>query len=369
MDSNAISEPILIVGGCGFLGHHLVNEVFTTIPGGPVVAVLDLVTDRNRHSSGTYYTANIACRDEVARVFDLVKPQLVLHTVSPKPFEVDRSLFEKVNIVGTQNLIDCAKAVGSVRAFVYTASASLVDNGRGPMVEVTEEYPVLFYPDQPEMYSHSKAVAEKIVLTANRADGMLTASIRAAALYGVGDGILTTNITNQVLSGRAKYRFGTDPYLYDILYVGNYTNAQMLVTRALVQAAKSAPLPADIKVEGEAFLVTNDEHIPFWDLQSLVADVAGVPIKDEDVRCIPVWFIRTIAFFSEWIYWIFSLGRKQPMITRWVVRLTTRERTICIDKVKKKLGYKPRFTNREGWARALEWALPTLKASMKAKLT
>ncbi|KAF1846889.1 uncharacterized protein K460DRAFT_402258 [Cucurbitaria berberidis CBS 394.84] len=139
---------------------------------------------------------------------------------------------------------------------------------------------------------------------------MLTASIRPATIYGAGDGMMTMYLTSQALNGRAKYRLGTGPYLYDSTYVENGTHAQMLLARALVKAAASAPLSADTKVEGEAFFVTNDEHIPFWDLHRLVAEVAGLPIKDEDVRCIPIWLVMTIVSFAEWTYWIFSLGRK-----------------------------------------------------------
>lgn len=73
----------------------------------------------------------------------------------------------------------------------------------------------------------------------------------------------------------------------------------MLLARALVTATSSVPLPSDSRVEGEAFTVTNDEHIPFWDLRRLVADVAGITVEDEDVRCIPFWLIQTIALISS----------------------------------------------------------------------
>ena len=368
MDWNSLTGPFLVVGGCGCLGHHIVNEIFANGPRNPNVAIIDLKTDHNRHSSATYHNADITRRDEVAKVFDDVKPQVVFHTVSPHPLEADQPTLEKVNVIGTQNLIECAKAVSTVRAFVYTSSSSLVHNQREPMVEATEDLPVLFYPEQPEYYSHTKALAEKIVLSANRENGMLTGSVRPATLYGAGDGILTVHLANTALSGRAKYRFGSGDYLYDTTYVENCVHAQMLLAQALVKAAASAPLPADVKVEGEAFNVTNDEHIPFWDQQLLVAEVAGLPVRKEDIKCLPIWLMMTIAYLSEWAYWIFSLGQKKPRMTRRIVRITTSERTVSIDKVKERLGYKPRFTNREGWVKAVEWALPHVKASKEKKV-
>lgn len=364
MSSSLFTGPILVVGGCGFLGHHIVNEIFASVPGKPTVAVLDSKTDRNRHASAAYHTADVTQRDQVTKIFEQVLPQVVFHTVSPNPLSPDHSMFEVVNVTGTKNLIECAKAIGTVKAFIYTSSSSIVHNQRDPMVEATEDRPVLYHPDQPEEYSHTKARAEKVVLDANRVNGvMLTVSIRPSTLYGEGDGILTTTLTNQAISGRAKYRFGTDKYLYDTCYVENCVYGQMLAAQALLKAAGSPALPKDTRIEGEAFFVTNDEHIPFWELQRLVAKMAGYPVKEEEVVHIPINLMKTVASVSSWGYWCASLGKKQPQITPWIVRLTTMERTLCIDKIKQRLGYKPKFSNAEGWTKALEWSLPHLGAS------
>jgi sterol-4alpha-carboxylate 3-dehydrogenase (decarboxylating) len=55
------------------------------------------------------------------------------------------------------------------------------------------------------------------------------------------------------------------------------------------------------------------------------------------------------------------------MLTTWVLLLTTMERTLCIEKIKTRLGYKPRFSNREGWVKTLEWALPALRSDKGGK--
>jgi sterol-4alpha-carboxylate 3-dehydrogenase (decarboxylating) len=356
MESEVINGTILVVGGCGFLGHHIVNEIFSNVAGSPEVAVIDLNIERNQHPSATYYAIDITQRNQVAKILEHVRPQVVFHTVSPDPFALDRSILEKVNVAGTQNLIDAAKVVGTVRAFVYTSSSSVVHNARQPLIEATEDLPVLFYPEQPEFYSHTKALGETIVLSANREKGMLTGSIRPASMYGTGCGLMTANLINLARSGRANIRFGSDPCLFDNVYVENCTNAHLLLARALVKAGASTPLPAETRVEGEAFVVSNDEHMPFWDIQRLVADIAGKPVKDEDVLCIPVWLVMSITFLAEWAYWIFSLGQKQPKLRMFGVRLTTMERTFCIDKAKERLGYRPKVSNREGWEKAWEWA-------------
>jgi sterol-4alpha-carboxylate 3-dehydrogenase (decarboxylating) len=114
MDTEVITGPVLVVGGCGFLGYHIVNEVSKQVAGNPDIAVMDLNIERNQHPSASYYSIDITQRGQVTKLFEHVRPQVVFHTVSPHPFLSSQSLMEKVNVAGTKNLIDAAKAVGTV---------------------------------------------------------------------------------------------------------------------------------------------------------------------------------------------------------------------------------------------------------------
>ncbi|KAF2657161.1 NAD(P)-binding protein [Lophiostoma macrostomum CBS 122681] len=295
---------VLVVGGCGFLGHHIVKEILRRKEDQSPIVVLDSNTQRNRQSAVTYHQLDIASYDQVLRVFAEVRPRVVFHTASPSPFERDRVLLEKVNVNGTRNLID----------------SSVIHNQRSPLVDATEELPVLHYPEQPEYYSHTKALAEEIVLAANRGAGrMLTVSIRPATLYGEGDGIITTNLCKQALSGRARFHFGHGKNLYDVAYVENCTYAQMLAAEALLRASTTDPLPKESRVEGEAFHVTDGVHVPFWGLQRLVAKIAGRPVQEEDARSVPRWLVMLAVMVAEWLYWLLTLGKKQPTVTRFSV--------------------------------------------------
>lgn len=350
---------VCVVGGCGFLGNHIVQEIFRADKDRTSITVVDIQVPKEQHEQATYHSVEITQRDQVERVLRSARPSVIIHTVSPNPFEKDHSVLEKVNVVGTRNVVECAEELGTVKAFIYTASSSVVHNQRQDMIQATENLPVLFRPEQPEFYSHTKALAEKIVLDANGRNGMLTASIRPAALYGEGDKAMTTNLTRTALDGKAKYHFGDGRNLFDTCYVGNCSYAHILVAKALIQASTSqgVSVPTNKRVGGEAFFVTNDEPIPFWDLPRLIADIAGCPVKKEDIRGIPRGLMMSVAFLSEWMYWLFTFGQKQPKVTRWVVRLTTMERTICIDKIKERLDYCPRFTLREGLERGVRWYL------------
>ncbi|OIW29076.1 C-3 sterol dehydrogenase/C-4 decarboxylase family protein [Coniochaeta ligniaria NRRL 30616] len=346
---------ILVVGGCGFLGHHIISELLEQ-DASASISVLDLRTDANRHPAVTYYSGDISNKSQVEAVFAKVKPKTVFHTVSPHPLQVNHKLLDKVNVVGTRNLVACAQQAGTV-AFVYTSSTSVVHDHHSPLCDATEAaYPVIFHPQQPEHYSHTKAVAETLVLDANRVGGLLTASIRPTTIHGEGDLLVTGNLCRTACGGRAWLQFGDGTNLMDTTYVGNVAHAEVLAAHALVAASSSSsPLPEARRVEGEAFFVRNDERYPFWEINRMAARMAGYPVEEKDVWAVPLWLAMAGAFLAQWLVWGLTLGRKEPLLTTRVVRLVTIERTFSIDKIRGRLGYRPRVSTEEGLQRAVRW--------------
>ncbi|KAL9126101.1 MAG: hypothetical protein Q9217_004801 [Psora testacea] len=127
-------------------------------------------------------------------LYATTSPQTVFYTASPNVLSehpyiaVRKALYEKVNIVGICNLLECAGELGSVKAFVYTSSASVVRDSINDLLDADETLRVLKVTQQTEIYSHTKAVAEQLVLAANRKYGpMLTISMRPTNMFGEGD--------------------------------------------------------------------------------------------------------------------------------------------------------------------------------------
>lgn len=355
--TNASLGAVLVVGGCGFLGSHLVKELAETEGSSANISVLDLVVPKNQHPSATYHAADITKRSEVARVLDIVKPSIIFHTASPHPVFSSRAVLENVNILGTTNLIECAKAIGTVKAFVYTSSSSVVHDQYAPLVKATEDMPVLHYPEQPYYYAHTKGISEKVVLAANNVGGMLTISLRPTTLFGEGDKLMTTTMTEMALKGRANVQLGAGKNLVDTTYIGNCAYAQILAARALLNLDPTTleAIPEEKRIAGEAFNLSNDDPIPWTDFPRLAAEIIGKPVRDEDVWRIPRWLLMTVAILIETVSWIFTLGKGQPTFTRWLVRTMTMERTVSVEKIKSRLGYKPRVGTKEGWERGVRW--------------
>lgn len=66
-----------------------------------------------------------------------------------------------------------------MKAFVYTSSASVIHDAVSHLIEADESFPLVYLPEQKEIYSHMKALADQLVLDANSPikGGMLTAAI------------------------------------------------------------------------------------------------------------------------------------------------------------------------------------------------
>ncbi|KAF2204562.1 hydroxysteroid dehydrogenase [Delitschia confertaspora ATCC 74209] len=344
----------LVVGGCGFLGFNIVQQLLDEKKCSNIV-VLDMNTKNNRLASITYHNGDITQGDQVQTIIDKVRPQVLFHTASPPGLARDNRLFERVNINGTRNLIKSAQQVGTVKAFVYTSSSSVIHDHYSPIADADESMPVLYYPQQPEYYSHTKAVAEEIVLAANRVKGVLTAAIRPATIFGIGDHVTIANMCKNAISGRARNQLGDGRNLMDATYGENCAYAHILAAEALLKASASEPLPADKRVEGEAFFVRNEERYEFWELQRFVAGVIGHPVKKEEIRAIPRALVLAIAMIISWLYWIFTLGRKEPLLTPRIIRLLTSDRTFDIGKIKTRLRYRPRVSTEEELRKASGW--------------
>ncbi|KAF3762388.1 hypothetical protein M406DRAFT_263398 [Cryphonectria parasitica EP155] len=360
---------VLVTGGCGFLGHHIVRVLLrdwdTT-----AVTVVDLRCERNRRpeSDGVrYIEADITDAAKVAAVFKDVKPEAVIHTASPPSqgaSAASNELFRNVNIHGTQNIVDACQEAG-VKALVYTSSASVASDNVSDLINADERWPVPRGKDQTEYYSETKAAAEEIVLKANRADNskFLTTSIRPAGIVGEGDVQAQYHIINIYLSGRSGYQIGNNDNLFDFTYVENVAHGHLLAAHALLLTHKAGTQPLEHeKVDGEVFIITNDSPVYFWDFCRLIWNAAGSPHGLEHVWTISKELGMLLGLCSEVAC---KLLGKNPTFNRQRIIYSTMTRYFCIDKAKRRLGYRPLISLEDGMRRSVKWTMEQQAASEK----
>jgi sterol-4alpha-carboxylate 3-dehydrogenase (decarboxylating) len=146
---------VVVVGGCGFLGSHIVKYIVERHPK-TQVAVLDLRTSSNRNASPnvSYHDGDITDLAAMTALFRQIRPDAIIHTASPH-FNLKPEIHEKVNVGGTKNLIKAAQDTG-VKAFVYTSSASVILDATAQLINADERWPIIAGDAQPEYYTTTK---------------------------------------------------------------------------------------------------------------------------------------------------------------------------------------------------------------------
>jgi sterol-4alpha-carboxylate 3-dehydrogenase (decarboxylating) len=75
-------DPILVLGGCGALGHHIIKQLLENKKALDVTA-FDICTDVNRVPGAKYVRGSMVSETDVRTVLETVKPKVIMHTVSP----------------------------------------------------------------------------------------------------------------------------------------------------------------------------------------------------------------------------------------------------------------------------------------------
>jgi sterol-4alpha-carboxylate 3-dehydrogenase (decarboxylating) len=359
----------MITGGCGFVGSHLAEGLLAENPNCQI-HVIDVNTERNQVPGVHYHTCDITSSADVESAFVEIKPQTVFHVASPDPLVLNPARFRTVNVNGARNLLHAAQKTKSVKAFVYTSTSSAIHDNVSELVDADESLPVLRYPAQKRVYTLTKVEAEDDILAANRQGGdssMLTVSIRPATAFGARDFGFMGKVIAQARAGKANAQIGPGKNYYDVTYISNLVDAHLLAAHALINAYGRAAPPLESQVDGQAFIITNDEPVLFWEFNRAVAASVGMPVKKEDIKVIPYWVAMLAATVSEWSTWIFSFGKKQALITREAVHLSTITRTLKCDKAKRILGYKPRIGVYEGLEQCSKWFVKEAKKTEQSK--
>ncbi|KAL8899388.1 MAG: hypothetical protein Q9207_006225 [Kuettlingeria erythrocarpa] len=347
------SQPlrsVVVVGGCGFLGYEIVRSL--TKEPSCSVAVLSRNPREPRVDGVSYHTCDITHIDALKALFLKLQPGVVIHSASPLFFQdrVDQAALHQTNVRGTRNLLGVATATSSVRALVYTSSSAVHVRSTGSFL--TENAPLVDRSTSSDGYAVSKAIADTMVLNANGPD-LRTLCLRLPAIYGERDTQLIPGSLAVLRDQKTHIQLGDNKNLYDAIYVGNAASAHLVAAKALLRA------DAATKVDGEAFFVTDDAAVPFWDFQRKIWAAAGDVTELKQVQVIPAWVGMAMAALVEYLFLIFTLGRKSPPKTlrRSVLRYAIEDRSHCIDKAKERLQYRPLIDTDEGVRRGVAWAL------------
>lgn len=220
---------ILVTGGAGFIGSHVVEELLGA--GHEVVVVDDLSSGKkeNLPPGVPFHQVDVADAEAVQMVFNLVQPEHVVHQAAQ--ISVSRSVREpgldaRTNILGLLNVLRAAVNKG-VRSFVFASSGGVL---YGDVSEpADEERP----PAPASPYGISKLTGEYYLQFFAREYGLRCAALRYANVYGPrqdpdGEAGVVAIFFQKLLAGKAPVIHGDGKYIRDYVYVKDVARANLL---------------------------------------------------------------------------------------------------------------------------------------------
>ncbi|GJF13822.1 3 beta-hydroxysteroid dehydrogenase/Delta 5--_4-isomerase [Mycolicibacterium cyprinidarum] len=354
-DSSLTTElgRVLVTGGSGFVGANLVTELLDR---GLEVRSFDRApSPLPAHPRLEVFQGDITDVDDVAAA--TVDTDTIIHTAAIIDLMGGASVTEEyrqrsfgVNVTGTKNLVHAAQKSG-VKRFVYTASNSVVMGGQ----RISGGDETLPYTERfNDLYTETKVVAEKFVLSQNGIQGLLTCSIRPSGIWGRGDQTMFRKLFESVLAGHVKVLVGNKNAKLDNSYVHNLIHGFILAAQHLVPGG-TAP--------GQAYFINDGEPINMFDFAGPVVEACGQRWPKLRVPGRPVAIVM-----SGWQWLHFRFGLPKPLLEPTAVERVSLDNYFSIAKAQRDLGYQPLFTTTE----ALEHCLPyyvELFHKMKAEST
>ena len=228
-------RKILVTGGAGFIGSHLVDRLLNE--GFDVTVMDNLYTGRmeniaHHRNKKMFHFVKCDIRD-----FNLVKEKMkdidaVFHEaalVSVTSSVRNPIITNDINVGGTINLLKASSDLG-VKRFIFASSAAIYGDTNSPLAkEGTIPNPI-------SPYGVSKLAAENYVRVFHKAYGLETVCLRYFNVYGprqsfdVQDayGGAITIFTNRLLKNMSPIIYGDGEQTRDFIYIQDVVEANML---------------------------------------------------------------------------------------------------------------------------------------------
>jgi UDP-glucose 4-epimerase len=224
----------LVTGGAGFIGSHLCDRLLAE--GHRVVAVDDLTTGRIANLSeargyGKEFTfLNMDVRAPgLLSLFERHRPEVVMHLAAQAAVKTsmdDPAFDAMVNVLGSLNVLECARRVGS-RKVVYAASGGTL-YGEPKKFPVKESAAGSARPVSP--YGVSKRVVIDYLAFYERYHGIAWMALALANVYGPrqdphGEAGVIAIFAERMLAGTTPTIFGDGDQTRDYVFVDDTVHA------------------------------------------------------------------------------------------------------------------------------------------------
>jgi nucleoside-diphosphate-sugar epimerase len=319
---------VLVTGGTGFVGAHLVRRLLAR---GDQVTSLDksrgLFDDELKAHGATLLSGSVTDPDDVQRA--IAGSELVYHLASPfgDIMQAD-TVYWDTEVNGTRNVLEAAARHG-VRRVVHCSTQGVHGIITEPPGDEDSPIAPLDY------YCYSKAEGEKICREF-LGRGMDIVIVRPTSVYGPGDIRGWLKLYQMVAKGWFLM-IGDGKTLNHPVYVENLVDLFEL----------TATHPA---ARGRTYLAGDEAPVTLTELVQRVGAAVGTHVRIVRFPWYRMAWLGTTAIESA-----SKLVGVRPTVFRRRLSWFKTNRAFRIDRAKSELGYQPRVRLSEGLARTARW--------------
>ena len=263
-------ETVLVTGGAGFIGSHIVDALIAR--GFRVIVVDNLSAGKRENINPGAIFHHLDIRSpELADVFTRDKVDWVNHHAAQ--IDVRRSVADPqqdagVNILGLLNLLDnCVSH--RVKGVIFASSGGVV-YGEPDKLPVTETFPKR--PLSP--YGVGKLSSEYYLYYFHRVHGLPYIALRYGNVYGprqdpYGEAGVASIFTREMLAGETPTIFGDGNQLRDYIFVGDIVTANLLAMKKL------ADMPPPVTIDDNAYNIGTGVGTSVNELFACLKEITG----------------------------------------------------------------------------------------------
>jgi len=219
---------ILVTGGAGFIGSHVVDQLISRGYEPVVIDNLSSGKASNINSHAKFYEVDITDQAHLSKVFDKEKPEMILHYAAQTSvaFSIENPSFDaRVNIIGSLNVFEAARKYRARRIVLASTGGAIYGE---PKTLPCQEDDVI-NPLAP--YGISKMSMEHFS-NSYRLYGLDVVTLRLGNVYGPrqdpnGEAGVIAIFSGKMLSGEDIVVYGKGDQQRDFVFVDDVVDASM----------------------------------------------------------------------------------------------------------------------------------------------